>query len=90
MQDKRTELILLQFNKGILALIDDKFVHDMCIDDKFTHEIHVLETFNWEILDVILYCIPEDDKFLQLMFILHIFTLFISFVISPPEGTHVS
>ena len=33
----------------------------MLIDDKFTHEI--LETFNWERLDVILQCIPVDDKF---------------------------
>ena len=57
----------------------------MFIDDKSTQD--TFETFNWEILDVILLCIPVDDMFVQLMFVEHVLILLISLIIYTPDGT---
>ena len=69
----------------IFAFIVDKFFHDMFINDKSTQD--TFETFNWEILDVILLCIPVDDMFVQLMFVEHVLILLISLIIYTPDGT---
>ena len=54
---------LIQFNNDKSAWIADKSTLDMFIDNKFTQLI--LETFNWLILDVILYTTPVDDIFVH-------------------------
>ena len=70
---------ILQFHNGVLALTADKFINNIFIDNKLTQLI--LETFDCEILDIILYSIPVEDKFIHEILVLHLLTLFISFVI---------
>ena len=78
---KKLLLILLTFNV-------DKFLHELFIDDKFTQD--TLDTFNWDILDVILYNVPVDVisvQFIPTDVVLLLFTLFLTY---PSEGTNVS